>query len=247
MSPIRVLRILAAVGVTLALWMNAGSAAALPDPGSYQLRLWMLPPVDSLGKKACLTNHWHSTDPRFDINRALDWTRGNLQDTNCGVTANESVSFRALGSSINEAYDGTWDIYMHGVNSNLPPEDCPYTGGGTVHIGKVKLYGLDGLQKGFMAYAHASLNSSQFNILFQKGATRALAKLNSLAIGNSVADGPGGCWSTWHVHEINSDDAVMYWDAWSSVWDAASLCNCYVTNDDDNWVRRMTASMNIGE
>ena len=225
--------------------LNAATGDASGPPGGFRIRLWMLPPVDALGNKACLTQGWHGTmDSRVSYNRALDWKAGNTADTSCTFSGSELVRFRAKAASIDEAPDGTSWAALYGVQSNLPPEAC---GNGTDHIGKVKIYGYDGVLKGFMMYAHTSLYSGQFDIQARTGSSQSGAYLTSIGIGNTVQDGPADCWSGWHVHNVNSKDAVMYWDNWNSKWGTASTCNCYTNNSDSNWIVQMTAPESIGE
>jgi hypothetical protein len=97
-----------------------------------------------------------------------------------------------------------------------------------------------------MIYAHSVLYVTQFNIQAQFGATRSTARLTSIGIGDTVQDGPGDCWTGWHVHEVNNDGGD--WDSWNSNYNGASTpCNCYVNTNDANWIRRMTATVLVGE
>jgi hypothetical protein len=215
-----------------------GTVASGTTP--YRIRLWMLPPADALGNNACLTQRWHSTDPAYDINRALDWK------ATCGSNGTELIRFRALASAIDEPYDGTYWPAMTGLLSNLPPSSC---GVGTVHIGKVKIVGGDSYIRGFMIYAHTVLTGSTFNINAKNGATLSNAYLTSFGIGDTVSDASAGpnCWQGWHVHENNSDDAVMHWDSWNSKWDTAAVsCDCYKNDSSSNWIRRMTFAWIFG-
>lgn len=247
MRPERRKLIAAALAAATILAVQAPVATGtLPPPGGWDVRLWMLPPVDLLGNKACLSNHWHGTE--YDYHRALDWKAGNAADTNCTFSASELVRFRAMGASIEESNDGTYWSAMYGVQQNLNPITC---GGELENIGKVKLYaiGLGTTLRGSMYYVHSILYSGQFNLQFKRGSSRSNAYLNSIGIGNTTQDGPSGCWTGWHVHENNSDDATMYWDGWNTTkWANASLLtNSWVTDDDVNWVRQMTTAISIGE
>jgi hypothetical protein len=241
---VRLLAILFAVaGITA---FNAPIAQALPPPGSWHIRLWMLPPADALGNAACLTNSWH--DPTFDAYRALDWK------ATCYANGTEIVRFRAVAASIDESNNGTYWAALHGVTSQLPNNSCP--GGGSVRLAKVKVYGLDGHLNGYMIYAHSYIfngTSTQFNVQAQAGATLSSAYLTSVGIADTVSDANQGhftnCWGGWHVHEVNSSDAVMLWNSWNHIYDGVAppdYC-CFVNDTHANWTRRMTAVVNIGE
>jgi hypothetical protein len=222
-----------------ALWiLSVPIARAFPGPGSWHIKLWMLPPVDALGNFACLTNSWH--DPSFDPYRALDWK------ATCHSIGTETVRFRAVAASIDESYDGTFWAALNGVPSNIATAACP---GGPVHRAKVKIYGGDGHLNGYMIYAHSVAYGGQFTIQAQAGATLSSAYLTSVGIADTVSDGPGDCWDNWHVHEVNSSDAVMLWNGWNGQYTgiAPPDCNCYVNDNHSNWTRRMTAVVNLGE
>jgi hypothetical protein len=172
-------------------------------------------------------------------NKALD------MKAQCGSVGSENVTFRAKAGELQGTYDGTWNADMYATMSNPSPNPC---GLDVVHIGKVKLFGFDAIQRGFMIYAHSHVNSgSQFNILYQKGGTTiGIAKYNSYSIGYTVDDHTAGnsCWTNWHIHENNSDDTTSWWDSWNSKWATAAInCDCYVNNSDSNWIRRHTWSI----
>lgn len=207
-------------------------AAATYGVDQFRMDIWMLPPVDNLGSTACLKQGWHSSDPRFDYMRALDWHNV------CTGGGTELVRFRALAASIDTTNDGTFWAGGYGVTSNLTVGTC---GGQSLHIGKVNIWSADGTVKGFMIYAHSVLyNSSQFNINFKRGGTRTNAHLTSVGIGNTVQDGPSTCWTGWHVHENNSDDAVMRWDQWNSLYSGTPPhTDTYTNNSPTYWIRRM--------
>ena len=131
---------------------------------------------------------------------------------------------------------------MYAVVSNLPPQACglDYT-----HTGRVALWSFEANLKGFMYYGHTSLYSGhQFNVLFQDGGNLSNARLNSIGIGSTFDDGltnSDNCWSGFHLHETNSNDANKKWDAWNSFYNtAATFCECHTNTASSNWIRRMT-------
>lgn len=224
----------------------ATTQAAYPDPGSHTIRLWMRPPVEGIGQKACLTQSWHEPEPTaYDPLRALDWKAGNSADTSCAFIGSETVYFRVLAADLSQAYDGTSWQAMYAVKSNLPTNQCP--DGFQVRLGKVKIWDYLGTSHGYMIFAHSVLTSGDFDIntKFVEGVNaRDWAYAASWAIGDTVQDGPsdgtGACWSGWHAHEVNNDGGA--WDNWNSDYDyvAPPSCNCYNTSDRANWTRRMT-------
>lgn len=205
--------------------------------GEVDQRLWMLPPVDAPGNAACLTNNWHE-------GKALDWK------ATCGAPGSESIRFRALGAAIDVPENGNNVDSMVGVKSDLTPYNC---GTGTVHSGKVKLWGIDGILYGFMLYAHADLSSGSFPIWFKVGGTRTNAYFQNLTIGTTTLDALSEdpedwtrCWQGWHVHADNSSDTFMYWDSWNPKWANAAISTGYTNNDPANWIRRMTWTLYPG-
>jgi hypothetical protein len=64
----------------------------------------------------------------------------------------------------------------------------------------------------------------------------------SSPIATTVDDSAAGqnCWTGWHVHENNSNDSQMYWDAWNGKWSTATTNWDGYRNDDlQNWIRRL--------
>jgi hypothetical protein len=237
------------LGLSGLLYETVPAASASPTLGTSTIRLWMLPPVDGLGNTACLTQSWHGTsDPRVDDNRSLDWRAGNAANTNCNPVEQETVRLRLLGASINETQDGTFWNAMYATIADLGDDPCR---GGIDQLGKVKFwaYTLSGAKmRGFMFFAHSSLTPSQANIQVRRGPSRSSAYLNSWTMGTTTEDGPAPCWSGWHVHENNSEDATMYWGPWNTAhYNVNTSCHCFVTTNDDNWIRQMTTTVTLGE
>jgi hypothetical protein len=213
----------------------------------FQFQIWMMPPVANLGSQACLSQAWHSSDPAFDYMRALDWK------TTCGASGSESVRLRVLGAEINVPYNGTNWAPMYGVAADLALGDCPgkVAWQDSVHLGRVRLYGIDVISRGFMIFAHTDMNvTGNIPVNVTRGATRSTAYLTSSPIGNTVNDGVDidhdgdkdftDCWQGWHTHENNSDDATMYWDKWNTTHYSGHSGDYYTNNNDDNYSRRMS-------
>jgi hypothetical protein len=190
--------------------------------------------MDWGGNKACLTQRWHGTDSAWDLNRALDW------QGNCAPGASEIVRFRSLGTNLDGPDNGAVYPGAYGLASNKI-RSC---GLDTFHVGAVAIYDYaDTVKVGSMEYAHSVLTTMQFNIdVINAAQTAGAAYLTSIGIGNTVSDEPAGptCWTGWHVHENNSDDATMHWDAWNSKWNTASTGDLYVNTSSSNWIRRIS-------
>ena len=242
-------------GIVVTTQAGAGHPGlGVPDPGSHNIRLWMRPPVDGAGLKACLTQSWHEPDPVdfAEPSRGLDWRAGPSADTSCtSPGTSETVQFRIAAADLSQAYDGDHWYAMSADKTNLTSQ-CP--DGWTVHMGKVKIWDDNGDSHGFMIFAHTVVTTGTIwpiKTKFVNGVNYLDWSYGaSWAIGNTVRDGPtngtGDCWTGWHVHEVNNDGGA--WDpepnGYNDDYDnSPAFCNCYNTSDKTNWTRRMTFTM----
>lgn len=207
---------------TLALALTASPVGAAV---TFQMKVWMLPPMDTTGSGTCLTQRWHSAN-----GHALDWNK------NCG-SGSADVYFRARAAAI----DGgpATVAWAQGEPYQLANPPC---GTGTVREARVRIRSnWDGVVKGQTLYAHTLVSTtSAFDIFFYPG-DYSTAYYNSHNIGDTKSDVGAGssCWTGYHAHENNVSSSA--WDAFNTIkWNTAATGTEYINNYLGNWTRRLS-------
>lgn len=204
----------------------------------FRIRIWMLPPMDVNGNYACLTQGFHGPSMSGDDQaHALDWK------ASCGSGGDSSskpVRFRVVSSAVDDTPIGS--VFNRAMAEPLQVSPNPPCGLATVRVVRVRIRATwDDLVKGKASYGHAVVRfTTPFQIQFKNGASLADAYYGMAEVGDTRSDAAAGpsCWQGWHTHENNSTDPA--WDSWHGIYAGASVpCECYVTDNHDNWIRRM--------
>ena len=215
--------------------------SALPSPASatygvdqWRFRIYMLPPVGSLGSNACLRQGFHSESSEYM--KALDWAQ------NCNTASTEIVRFRYLGVDVDNLGGGNTIAQGEGTTTQLANQNCP--GGGQVRVGLVTIWSIYGTSLAGMKYVHTIMYGGGSGTSFTinaRGTALSGSYLGSIGVGDTVADETADeCWTGWHTHENNTgNDAFDDWNE-PKYEKPTSTCDCYRNDSSANWIRRLT-------
>jgi hypothetical protein len=205
-------------------------AAPASAAGPYDMRIWMMPPMDVSSAGSCLTQRWHSAN-----GHALDWNK------NCGSGAS-NVYFRTRALSEDEP-DIVLIPWAQAEPYQLPDPPCGSgSGSGNIDQAQARIRSTwDGLVKGQMVYAHAVVwTTSPKDILFQGGPTYSdYSWFNSFDIADTASDAAvPDCWTGYHLHENNVTSSA--WDRFNTIkWNTAPTQAEYDNDYIGHWIRSL--------
>lgn len=236
-------RSFAATALVMLVMISSLPSAATATYGvdEWRFRIYMLPPVGSLGTNACLRQGFHSMYSEYM--RALDWAQ------NCNTSSTEIVRFRYLGVDVDNLGGGSTIAQGEGTTTQLANQNCP--GGGQTRVGLVTIWSIYGTSLAGMKYVHTLMYGSSGTsfAINARGTTLSGGYLGSIGIGDTVADSNADeCWTGWHVHENNTgNDAFDSWNTSKYTEPGAANCDCYLNNSSANWIRRLTWVLQEGD
>lgn len=198
---------------------------------TYDMRIWMMPPMDVSTAASCLHNGWHSAN-----GHALDW------NVSCHYAGTANVYFRTRALSEDEP-DIVLIPWAQAEPYQLVDPFCGSgAGSGIIHQAQVRIRSTwDSKVKGTMIYAHSQVwTTSPKDIIFQGGPNYwDYSWFNSFDIADTKSDGTvPDCWTGYHAHENNVTSTA--WDRFNTTkWDTAPLFASYDNDYIGNWTRSL--------